>query len=78
MQKELDKYGLKPGLSKGKAKQLLRHIYDQLHPIEEETTPKRQPEEKQKPKKKNRKNCARSNGLNENLIAVSADTDESR
>lgn len=36
MQKELDKYGLKPGLSRNKAKKLLRYIYDQLHPFEDE------------------------------------------
>lgn len=33
LQKELDKYGLKPNLGKKKSKLLLRYIYNQLHPL---------------------------------------------
>lgn len=35
-QKELRRFGLKPSLAKGKAKLLLRHIYEQTHPFVDE------------------------------------------
>lgn len=77
LQNELSKYGIKPGLGKRKGKQLLRHIYDQLHPFEDKTTLTRKVEEKPKLKNMGHKKNGASSSRPDKKSAVSADSDES-